>query len=440
MKNSWLIALREWKERIAGRSFLLACIFGPLIVLGLTYLLFAYGGKTAVKWNVLVADPSGILENKIMPRPDTNVRFFIANDYIKTEDFAQGKKFQNFDALVEINEKVLSNKVGFVFYRELPAKLLERKLDFVVQRRLEEILVKRFTDLSAKEFRKIKQPVTLNYRNVYDPEGLSSDKKGWVGVFFGALIFVFIALFGMTVLRGVSRDKSNRIVEIMLSTVKPFELMLGKILGIGMAAMVQFTIWIAIISLGLMWMRQTLFPNYVDSNLQSQVINEEKDNFDEDNYEYNEFVDLVYERIQFGPMLTAFAVFFVLGFFFYAAVCAGIGAAMGSESDGQQFVIPLLILMCFGAYSGYYVYLNPSSDLAGWLQFIPFTAPSVVMVKLAVGYELGSAYLMYASGILLFLSAILTVGLSARIYKNGLLHFGHRLTLSRLLKWMKKSQ
>ena len=177
MKNSWLIALREWKERMAGRSFLLASIFGPLIVLGLTYLLFAYGGKTAVKWNVLVADPGGLLENKIMPRPDSNVRFFIADDYIKTEDFAVGKKFQEFDALVEINEKVFSNKVGFVFYREQPAKILERKVDFVVERRLEEILVKRFTDLSVSEFRKIKQPLTLNYRNVYDPENLSSDKK-----------------------------------------------------------------------------------------------------------------------------------------------------------------------------------------------------------------------------------------------------------------------
>ena len=258
-------------------------------------------------------------------------------------------------------------------------------------------------------------------------------------MFFGALIFVFIALFGMTVLRGVSRDKSNRIVEIMLSTVRPFELMLGKILGIGMAAIVQFTIWVAIISLGLMWMRQTLFPNYIDSNLSVQVANETKDSFDENTYEYNEFVELVYERIQFRPMLTAFGVFFVIGFFFYAAVCAGIGAAMGSESDGQQFVIPLLILMCFGAYSGYYVYMNPSSELASWLQVIPFTAPSVVMVKLAMGYEPGTTYMLYVTAIILFVSALLMVALSARIYKNGLLHFGHRLTFGRLWRWMRKS-
>jgi ABC-2 type transport system permease protein len=441
MKNSWIIAMRELRERVGKRSFLFASLIGPLVVLTVLYLLFAYGGKTAAKWEVLVADPSGIMDNRMMPRPDTNVRYSFVDQYIEIEDFADGKKFQKFDALVEINEKVLSNKTGFVFYREAPALFLEKKVQFQVEKRLEEILVERFTEISISDYRKIKQPLTLNYRNVYDPYDTAADKKGWVGVFFGTLIFVFIALFAMTVLRGVTRDKSNRIVEILLASVKPFELMLGKIVGIGLAAMIQFVIWMTIITIGLSWMRQSLFPDYVSGNLDQIALAEdgEQDQFSENTYQYNEFVDLIYERIQYGPVLSAFAIFFIGGFFFYASICAGIGAAMGSESDGQQFVIPLVLLMVFGVYAGYYVYLNPSDPLSDVFHILPFTSPSVAMVKLSMGYEEGTGYQLYLVGLLLFVSAIITLMISSRIYKNGLLQFGHRLKLSTLIKWLKRT-
>lgn len=439
MKNSWIIAMRELRERLGTRSFVLSAFLGPIILLGLTYVLFVFGGKTAVKWEVLIADPGELYENKLMPRPDSNLRYSFINCVVEVEEFANAKKYQKYDALVEINEKVLSNKTGFVFYREQPAPFLQKKLEFQVERRMEEVLVERFTDLSLIDFRKIKQPLNLSFRNAYDPYDESSDKRGWVGVFFGAVIFVFIALFAMTVLRGVTKDKSNRVVEVMLASVKPNQLMLGKISGIGLAALAQFAIWIAIIAIGLLWMRQSLFPGYVEANLQAVEAGAELDSFDQDVYEYNEFVDLVYERIYFGPMILGFAVFFIGGYFFYAAFSAGLGASMGSESDGQQFVIPLILLMCFGVYAGYYALQNPTAELTFWLQFIPFTAPAVGMVKLALGYADGTSYQFYLAIILLYLSALLMTRLAGRLYKNGLLHFGHRLNVVTLLRWLKKS-
>jgi ABC-2 type transport system permease protein len=445
MRNSWIIAMREWKERIGSRTFVLFSILGPLTVLTTLYMLFAYGGKTATKWNVLITDPSGIMVDKIASRADSNIRYSFADDYIEIEEFANGKRFQQYDAMVEINEKVLSNKIGFVFYRQIPSKNLEKKVQYQVERRLEEIMVKRFTELSVLDFKKIKQPLNLSFRNVYDPHDQSQDKRAWVGLFFGLVIFVFIALFAMGLMRSISREKSNRIVEVLLGSVRPIQLLFGKILGIGMAAMFQFTIWFVTISIGLLLMRNTLFPDYLSANLDNEIqVTEEVQslrNFEKqfEGFEYNEFVDLVFERVQFAPMLVAFVLCLIGGYLFYSSLFAAVGASVGSENDGQQFVIPLVLLLCLGVYSGYFAMVNPQAPLTTWFYYLPFTSPAVVLVKLAQGFNPGEAYSLILVGFILVIASILMLWISSRIYKNGILQFGHRLKLRHFFKWTKQA-
>ncbi len=350
MRNSWLIALREFKERIGTRSFVLMSLFGPLLILLITYILFAFGGEGKQQWNVLIADPSGIMENKIMANEDKSVRYSFADGYLEIEEFRDGQRFQEFDALVEINEKVLSNKTVYVFFREKPSVRMQTRVQFHVERRLEESMIDQFTKLSLADFRKIKQPMNVAFRNAYDPLDESSDKRGWVGFFFGALIFVFIFLFGMTILRSISREKSNRIVEVLLASVHPRQLMLGKIAGIGLAAFIQFFVWTIVIGAGLYIMREYLFIDKLDASKFDvvQMTKEVQEQATLDKMfaakEYNEFVELIYERVQFGTMITYFLLFFVAGYFFYGAFFAAIGATSGSESDGQQFVLPVIFL------------------------------------------------------------------------------------------------
>ena len=112
---------------------------------------------------------------------------------------------------------------------------------------------------------------------------------------------------------------------------------------------------------------------------------------------------------------------------------------MGSESDGQQFVIPIIFLLCFALYGGYYALNHPDAPLSTWLHFIPFTAPVVVMVKLAQGYELGHAYEAYMALLILFASAFAMLGIAGRLYRNGILQFGHRLRIIHLFKWLRKA-
>ena len=443
MKNSWLIALREWKERISARSFLMLSVVGPLMVLGLIYILFAIGGQSKQHWNILIADPAGIMENKILSRQDDAVSYSFADGYIETKEFEKAKQFQKFDALLEINEKVLSNKSAFVFYREKPSMRMQTRIQYQAERRLEEVLVKQFTKFSISEFRKIKQPLTVGFRNVYDPLDESSDLSGWVGLFYGTVIFIFIFLFGMTILRSVSREKSNRIVEVLLGSVSPKQLMLGKIIGIGLAAFFQFVIWTILIGIGLYFMRENLFPDLLDASkmniteLSNEVLSQTSQEQFFANREYNEFVELVYERINFTFMTGYFILFFIIGYFFYGTLFAAIGASSGSESDGQQFVLPLIFMLCFALYSGYYSMQNPASSMAILFHYLPFTSPVVVMVKLSQGYETGHFYELFLSLLVLILSALVVLSLAGRIYANGILQFGHRVRLKHLFRWMR---
>lgn len=284
----------------------------------------------------------------------------------------------------------------------------------------------------------------MSFLNVYDPTDEANNLSGWVGFFYGLIIVLFIGLFGMTILRSVAREKSNRIVEVLMGTCSPNQLMTGKILGVGMSAMLQFLIWTVIIGTGLYFMRETLFLDMLDpKNLNFEELAIAGDeSYAQQQFaaiEYNQFVSLVYTQVKFSVMLSFFVVFFIGGYLFYASFFASLGASMGTESDGQQFVLPLVFILLLAVYSGYYVMNYPETTLAQWMHYLPFTSPVVVMVKLTQGYPPGQDYQIYFSMFILFVSAILMLLVAARIYKNGILQFGHRLRFGHLIKWLRKA-
>lgn len=442
MNVSWLIAQRELKERVRTRSFIGMAIVGPLLVMLLVYVLFSVGENNKPHWNVLIVDPAGIMDNKILANTSGSISYDFANKYVQLKDFEKSKRFQKYDALLELNEKIISNKAAFLFYKEKPSFLFATSIQFHLERRLEEVMVGRFTKLSIQDFRGIKQPVNLAFRNLYDPKNESYNLSSWVGFFFGSIILLFILLFGMTILRSVSSEKSNRIVEVLLASVKPRQLMFGKIAGIGIAAILQFVIWTILIWIGLVILRETLFPDMLQiSNWNMSEISAETASGMENSLfrskTYNDFVELVYSRIQFGDMLIFFLLFFVGGYIFYGTFFAALGATSGSENDGQQFVLPIMALLIIALWAGYYAVQNPVSDVTAVLSFVPFTAPMVCMVKLAQGYSFGQGYQIYVSFTILALSSFATLRIAGRLYQNGILQFGHRLKLTQFVTWLK---
>ncbi len=443
MSKVFIVAKRDFLERVKSRSFISLSIFGPLLVLLLLYFLFALGGNHKKHWNVLIADQYKILDNKIMANENKAITYFFADDYIEIEEFAHAKKFKKFDALIEVNEKVLSNKVGFVFYKEEPSSKMQILFRYHVERRLEEVLIQRFTSLKAQDYRKIKQPLNLSFKNAYDPKEESKELEAWGGFAFGALIYIFIFLFGMTILRSTTREKSNRVIEILLATLRPSQLMLGKVLGIGLSALLQMLIWILVIAGGLFLLRSTMFPDVFDPKYVQAMADLSKgletgaDYFSK--LEYNAFVELVYDRIQFGTTIFFFLLYFLFAYLFYGAFFIAIGSSMGSESDGQQFVLPIILLFLFSLYAGYHAIYFSSDTQSNILFYLPFTSSLVGMVKLSVGFAEGQGYTIYLSLFVLLLSSIIMLLIAERIFKNGILQFGHRLRMRHIFKWLKKS-
>jgi ABC-2 type transport system permease protein len=151
----------------------------------------------------------------------------------------------------------------------------------------------------------------------------------------------------------------------------------------------------------------------------------------------NEVLDLIYERLNLSVVLPIFLITFILGYVFYGTFFSLIGAGIGSESDGQQFSIPVIMFLLFALYAGYFSILHPESDLTRICEFIPFTSPVIIMVKTCQGYPSGSGYLLVVSLFILFLSSLFMLYFASRIFRNGLLEFGHSLSIRKLFIWLK---
>lgn len=441
MRNFWLLTVREWKERVWNRTFLWMLVLGPFVCLIMLAFLFKAGDEGKSSINVLIVDPAALMDHRVMAQAEHEVHYFFIDDYVEIDEFRDGSKYQKFDAMVEINEKILINKKAFVFYRSTPSVDVKMQLKFQMERRIEELVVESFTNLSIDHFRRIKQPLIMDFRNVYDPKNESSDLESWVGFVFGGLIFLFIGIFGMTILRSTAKEKSNRIVEVLLSAVKPRQLMMGKMTGIALAALFQLFIWTVLIGIGLWVLRQTIFPDMMNpanwkgiqmaADVQNQVV------LAQEGISNNPILELVYARIDYVWMSIHFVIFFIAAYYFYGAFFSMIGAMTGTESDGQQFVLPILLLLGFSVLSGYMYIHYPDSSFAGWMSYLPFTAPMVVMIKLAQGIPIENYYLIWVQWLIIVLSAFFMLQVAGKLYKNGILQFGHRMRFKQFWRMFK---
>lgn len=441
MNKTILVALRELKQRVNSRSFMAMAILGPIIVLAILFTLFKIGGSNKNHWNILISDRTQLLDEKIQANDDINITYSFIADYVQLEDFKTGKRFAEFDALLEVNEKMLSNKNAFVFYREKPSSLIEKRIHYQLERRVEELMVEQHTDLSIAQFRSLKNPLNLTFKNINDPYNSNLSLNGYAGFFIGLVVMVFIFLFGMTIFRSIAQEKSNRISEVLLGAIKARQLLFGKILGIGLVALIQIVLWSAFIGIGLFLMRETLFVDFTDpSKIDFSQMNAQNADYYKTLLEsnaYNDFVSLVFERIQFSVMVPFTIIFALLGFVFYGGFFAVLGSSGGSENDGQVFLFPIIALMLLSIYAGYHSIEYPDLALSQFFAYLPFTAPLVCLVKLAQGYPAGTEYQLVLSIFVMVISCVFVLWLAGKIYKNGILQLGHRLRLKQLIAWFK---
>jgi ABC-2 type transport system permease protein len=242
---------------------------------------------------------------------------------------------------------------------------------------------------------------------------------------------MFVLLYGAMVMQGVMEEKTNRIVEVMVSSVKPFDLMMGKIIGIGLVGLTQMFIWgilIAAILSGSM-----MFFGSASSTMDIVATGSNMPQMPMDN-EVAVIIQQVLNTINFSEIGACFVLYFIGGYLLYASLFAAIGSALDQPEDSQQFMVPITMLMVFSLYAGIYSMENPDGPLAMWCSMIPFTSPIVMMVRLPFDIPL---WQLIISLLLLFATAIFIVWISARIYRVGILMYGKKPSIKEMIKWLK---
>lgn len=424
MRNSLIITKQELLNRIRSRFFWIMLIIGPFLVLSSIYTLFKLGDEGKKKINVLVSDEGVIFNQFLLSKDSANIHYDCINKYVSLKDFKTKSEFQKYDALIDINHKVLENKDVLVLHREKPSSQNKIYIRYDIEKRLEEVIAES-KNFSINDYNSIKQPIGIKFRDIHHPEGKPDLLPSWAGFGFSAIIFLFVLLYGMSVLRSITKDKSTRIVEVILSSTRPSELLYGKIFGVGLAAIIQFFCWFGIISIGLYALKENWINSFYDP---SNVLAGKS--------HLNELVELIYHRINYQVMVPYFLCFFILGYVFYSSFFSIIGASIGSESDGQQFIFPILSILSLSLFIGYFSIYNPNHILSKFCFYFPFTSPFVALIKISNGISVTN---ILVSLLVLICSTIFMVKISSRIYKNSILHYGHRLKIWQIIKWIRKA-
>jgi ABC-2 type transport system permease protein len=265
-----------------------------------------------------------------------------------------------------------------------------------------------------------------------------------LGIVSGILIYIFIFLFGSQVLRGVMEEKTSRIVEIIVSSVKPFQLMMGKIIGVGLVGLTQFLIWI-VLTFAIIGTVRTAAPElfsfaseeqvYVTGSqvLNPQELQQQMESLQQSNTTAGQVLQGL-AAINFPVMIAAFIFFFLGGFLLYSALFAAIGSAVDNEADTQQFMLPVTIPLVFSFIMAQMVMNNPSGPVAFWLSIIPLTSPVIMMVRIPFGVPYTDIIISMVS---LVAGFVFTTWLAAKIYRTGILMYGKKITYGELWKWIR---
>ena len=326
-------------------------------------------------------------------------------DFIKRNILLYGKE----DIGMEL-QGFIENRIEDKINRQ---KLLKQGVD-------PEVVNQAKTQVNIKSF-------TLGEEDGQDETSATPLKMG-LGYIAGMMIYFFIFFYSVQVMRGVIEEKTSRIVEVIISSVRPYQLMLGKILGIGLVGVVQFLIWIILSSLIYVVVSQFVYPEIF-----AQQVISGPNGADLSVLETTGIFDMV-SSINFPLVLGGFVFYFFGGYFLYSALFAALGSAIDQEADSQQFMLPVTAPMIIAIITAMNVIQEPNGQLAFWMSMIPLTSPITMMIRLPFGIPLWEVAL---SGAILVASFFAVVGIASKIYRVGILMYGKKVTWKELYKWLK---
>lgn len=465
MNKIFLIIQREYLTRVRKRSFIVMTILGPILMAMLFILPVYLATRQDEKRQIQVIDETGWFSGKF---EDTeNYRFIPVA--LSLEQAKLGLRNSDGDALLYIPGTKLSIPDKAIIYSDNPPTLnLKGYISNIMNREIEkqklaaeirkEILhqspekvaeadTSREDLISETILKNIRSDIQLTSFKVTE-EG--SEEKSYTeaymiaGMVFSILIYMFIFMFGSSVMRGVIEEKTNRIVEVIVSSVKPFQLMMGKIIGVALVGLTQFLLWIVFTGIIIITVQQAFPEKFKLADQEKAVVVSNDMNpaansgtatiaAADQQGTTNEVLEAI-KSINFPVLLASFLFFFIGGYLLYGALFAAIGSAVDNETDTQQFMLPITVPLIFALIVAQSVVNDPNGPLAFWLSMIPFTSPVIMMVRIPFGvpyWQLGLSVGLLVAGF------FLTTWIAARIYRTGILMYGKKVNYGELWKWIR---
>lgn len=443
MNKLFLIIQREYFSRVKKKSFIVMTILGPLLMAGVMIVPVWLAMRDKTDHHILVLDHSGLFVDKI---PDTKqLKFTYGMESIQN---AKAKlKDGPFDLIMEIKGDALNDNktTPVLYYKKQPGIGTEQYITNTMENILFDYRLQG-DSIDVAKIDKARRPVeilTIKVTEEGKDEKTNTDTNMMVG-FVGAIIIYFmIFLYGSQVMRGVIEEKTNRIVEVIVSSVKPFQLMLGKIIGVALVGLTQFVLWIVLTFAISSTVNAALFKDQIMDtqlrNAQMEKVMKNDITAHVDKMEKvkspNEVIELFndLQNINMSKLLLCFAFYFLFGYLLYAALFAAVGSAVDSEADTQQFILPVTIPLILSFIIAQSIVTDPDSSMAQFFSIFPLTSPIVMMVRLPFDvpvWELALSMLMLVIGFLFF------TWLAGKIYRTGILMYGKKTTWKELGKWL----
>ncbi|GAB1403612.1 MAG: ABC transporter permease [Lentimicrobiaceae bacterium] len=466
MNKIVLIIKREYLTRVQKKSFLIMTILGPILMAALFIVPVILSQLSDEVKQVRILDETGWF----LDRFENSDRYTFEHVFTDLETAKANISGNDIYALIYIPRPEVSVPSSAIIFsnsqvsidlkshiRNIMAKEVEnQKLGAEIVKEIRKINPA-FSEVKADSLEKtnlitdeilknIKTNITLTSIQLGEA---GSEAKSYtevsmgVGMFAGILIYFFIFLFGAQVMRGVIEEKVSRIVEVIVSSVKPFQLMMGKIIGVALVGLTQFMLWI-VLTLTIVTVFQTLMPNKITPAQATEVYQDNTSRIPSESntaaLQSTENEDTAMSRmiealqsIDFTTMILSFLFYFIGGYLLYGAMFAAIGAAVDNETDTQQFMLPITVPLILAIVMAQFVINNPDGPVSFWFSMIPFTSPVIMMVRIPFGVPMWQVGL---SMLILTASFVAAVWLAGRIYRTGILMYGKKVSWGEMWKWL----
>ncbi len=451
MSKTLLVIQREYLTRVRKPSFWILTIVVPILIAGLYAIPIVLASKPIEHANVLVADETGLFESEF--RSVREVTYLGAGSL----DFAKRQMEQSdtIDAIVYVprTETMLPTNAYLYYRSDLPSVAVQTDVEAQLQEILRNRILIDIHGITPDEYAMLTSTrMTLRTQDIETGRDGFLKVKMAVGGLLALLVFMAVFLFSSQVMRGVMEEKSSRIVEVIVSSVKPFQLMMGKVVGIGLVGLTQFVLWVMLSGAALGGLRLAhadLFDQALKNRNLTEIATKGSDataqmaaaQLDEARYQAGEGADKsVLELIEglssinFGLLAALFLFYFVVGYLLYASLFAAVGSLVDSETDSQQFTIPVTIPLVLCILLMPAMIQEPSGTLSVWLSVIPFTSPVAMLLRIPFGVKIGQLVL---SMVLLLAAFPCCIWAASKIYRNGILHYGRKLTWKDLAHFLK---